>query len=319
MENLIGITILIIFGVYVYVFIDKTTKKVKRTMKKFGISSNSKTTNQKTFTPMSEEEKKEEAKRIAEKIKTPKGLESLQERIDNLEEKIDEYEDENSYGVLKSHEKYEILQMAYDMAMQKTYRYYFADFCECSVDMPLEVLNTIGKLIAPKQYEQIPDEYKECYDEITLEDAITYDNDELKEEYAQQIFEECPKAKLQDLKKIRKILESEELSEEERKKQFNELVQKSKYLQEELELDEYDDMEPYDVYLDQLAFSQAVDELEKYHIPYAQELVSAGYDTLDKLLKLTKKDLMKIHGIGDKKSEEILRMINRLKERKGEQ
>ncbi len=315
MENLIGIAILIIFGVYVYVFIDKTTKKVKGTIKKFGISSN--VTKQKVFTLMSKEDKEEESKRIAEKVKTPKGLESLQERMDSTEEKIDEYEDENSYGALKAQEKYEILQMAYDRAMQKTYRYYYADFCECSIDMPLDVLNTIGKIITPQQYEKIPDEYKKCYDEITLEDALTYDNDELKEEYAQQVFEECTKAKLQDLKKARKILENEELSEEEMRKQFNQLVQKSKHLQEELELDEYDGMDPYDVYLDHLAFSKAIYELEKYHILYAQELVSAGYDTLDKVLKLTKSDLLKIYGIGEKRSEEILRMINRLKERKG--
>lgn len=242
-----------IFAFIAYAFIVDETKKAKRKAKKvekfFGVSSSK--TKSTTFSPKSDDKIIKEAEVIAEKIKTHKGIEALEDRIDRAEEKSQSrelFDDEVAYA--KNEEKIAIMREALYIAEENPFRYYF--YGELDADTPLEFLKLVGKPITQSKYDEIDKEYKDDFEIITLRDCSDIED---AKKMANTFGNESEKQELKDLINFRKLIESD-LSEEEKAKKFNKLVAKSEYLLDELKLDDEPELEEYDNEFDASLYGQ---------------------------------------------------------------
>jgi flagellar basal body rod protein FlgB len=307
--------ILLIIGLYFYISFKKAYKKLN------------KKTNKYSFNPISRSEKEEEIKKIIERTNTPKSLARLDERLDNLYEKLEDYREAiNENQIQKTKEKIEILKESISRIETKSYKYILT--IEPDITIPLKILNYYYKVITPKKFEELDYQEKQFFSKISLReiaDEIFSDDEFDEKHFFQELIEnelnildledeETFRKQLEEFKKLRKLLENSELSEEEKRKKINNLVKKSPILQEELEIKEYLYDEPYDLIMNTIETNIEIKKLVKNNIPYqlAIALLSNGF-TFEKVLKSTKKDLLKIKGIGEKKAGEILEAIKKSK------
>lgn len=183
-------------------------------------------------------EEMQEAQKIADNVKTHRGLMSLENRIQDAEFKAYDHEDGSS-GYENYMKKAKILQEAYNIASTKPYRYIFDDYI--SADTPLAVLKLAGKSISKKTYDDLPDDLKDYFTSITIEDA---GNVQEADSFVNQDIEE-----INDFKAYRSIIESE-ITESEKADRLNSLFSKSQILRNEFDIEEDSDISPYDQYKD---------------------------------------------------------------------
>jgi len=233
-----------------------------------------------------------QAKEIADKITTQKGIESLEDRIDRI------YEKDNLTSA--DQKKISILEKAIDIASDKPFRYYFENY---DVDMhtPLSILNYAGKVLTPKQFDELDESTQEYFEMITIGDCE--DVSEAKEIAFEELTDD-----VKEWKKFRKILESSEDNIEKSKK-LKKLVDQSDFLKSELDFDEDEDY--YEQYLHSLYFYEKLKELED--IPEASLFINNGFDSKEKILKLTDKEISSIKGIGPKKLDNIKEALKKYK------
>lgn len=295
METLISLFVWGVIGYFIY------TKFFNRQIEKEKTSYNNKPSG---FISKSTEQKDMEAREVADSIKTHKGIEGLENRIDALSDKMDDYHfDENDLMYEKTQEKQEILKLALVYAGENPYRYYYC--LETDVDTPLEELKLVGKTISRQKYNELSNEQREFYDAITLEET---DSVEEANEYAKDMMLEDDEMK--DLKSYRKIMESD-LNDKEREEAFNKLVSKSDYLMENLYLEVDEDMSLYKQYLRNEEKSKKREKLGD--LPYAYTFIDNGYETIEEISSLSDKDILSMYGIGKKSLEEIRVYLNSLK------
>jgi len=257
------------------------------------------------FSPKTEAQKIIEAKEIASNVKTHRGLEGLQDKIDTLGEKMDDYHfDENERMYNKTEEKQSIMEMALEYAGSNPYRYYYG--AEPDTDTPLRELGVIGKTISVKKYNELDEELRGKFDVITLEDAESVE--EANEYAVGDILIEGDE--LKDLKAFRQIIESDE-TDEEKEKKFNKLVSKSEYLIDELYLDENEEESLYDQY----KYIQIMDAkiVKLYPLPCANFFVNHGYEDIEKISTLSDEEIRSMEGIGPKRLSEIRGYLNGIK------
>ena len=187
----------------------------------------------------SDKECKTEAEAIASKVKTLKGIETLEEKIENLHQKSMDYDyQDNDEMREKTEEKIKILELAMDLAYDMPFRYYFMG--QVDADTPMELLPMVGKTITINKYEALDSGMQDYFDVITIGDCDG-DIEEAKSIAAQDAEDDIHHAK--ELLKMYKLLTIED--ESEKAKKFNNLVSKSPYLIELLDLDEDPIMEDY--------------------------------------------------------------------------
>jgi len=238
-----------------------------------------------------------EAKEMAKKIKTRKGLEALEEKLYKLQEKSDEYEyNDNKTMGEKTDKKIAIVENAISIAGDNPFRYYVCD--DIDIETPQSVIKIIGKSIAPSKYEEINDEDKDYFDVITLEEA---ENIEEANEIAKEYFTD----EVKEVIKLRKIFDSnmDPILKEEK---FNLLVSKSEYLQEILDFldDDFDDeISFYQQYLADRDMKKKIKEFGDFS--FSHIFVYQGYKSIEEVQKLSDKEILSINGVGKKTLETI--------------
>jgi hypothetical protein len=237
-----------------------------------------------------------EAKEIAKKIKTRKGLEALEEKLYKLQEKSDEYDyNDNEVMREKTDKKISIIESAICIAGDNPFRYYFCD--DVDMETPQSVIRTIGKSISPSKYEEINDEDKNYFDVITLEEV---ENIEEANEMAKEYFTDEAK----EVIKLRKIFDSD-MDSILKEQKFDALVSKSEYLQEILDFDEDidEDISFYQQYLADRDMRSKIKEFGNF--TFAEIFVHQGYENIEEVQKLSDKEILSIKGVGKKTLETI--------------
>ncbi len=249
------------------------------------------------FAPKSDALREIEAKEIAKNIKTHRGLEGLQNKIDALGDKMDEYHfSEKELMYEKTEEKQTIMEMALGYAGSNPYRYYYCE--DLTIDTTLAELKMIGKSISVQKYNELNEEIRNVFDVICLEDAENAEEaNELAKDYVLSEEED-----FRDLVSYRKIIESNE-TDREKEKKFNRLVKKSEYLMDELGIDPEDDLSPYKQYLEEKILGEKISVL--YPMPHARVLVKNGVKTIEDVRALSDEELLALSDIGPKRLLEI--------------
>jgi len=274
-DIIIGILVLLAINkLYVYFTnLQKLNEKHKKTSKK---TKNQKG-NKKTFITNG---RYNQAKEMADKVTTYKGIEALQSKIDKIYDK----------DTLTSadEEKISILEKAIAIASNKPFRYYIENY---NVDMhtPLAILNYAGKTLTPKHFDELDKNIQKYFEIITIDDCE--DASEAKEIALGELTDN-----LKEWKKFRKIVESNEDNIKKSKKLKN-LINQSDFLKSELDFDEDED------YYEQYLLYKKAKELED--IPAAYLFVENGFDSREKILNLTDKEILSINGIGPKTLEYV--------------
>lgn len=258
------------------------------------------------FIPKTMEQQEIEAKEIAKSVKTHRGLEGLQNKIDALSDKMDEYHfKENDLMYEKTEEKQRIMESALEYAGTNPYRYYYAE--DPDIDTPLVELKMIGKTISVQKYNELDEMIRDNFDVIYLEDA---DNIDEANEYAEDNIY-LDRDDFKDLLSYRKIIESDE-TDEGKEKKFNTLVKKSDYLVEELELDPDDSLSLYEQYRQMLIMYEKIDKL--FPLPYAEIFIANGYEFIEEIINLSDQEILGINNIGPKRLSEVKEYLKNLKQ-----
>lgn len=300
METLIGLVFWSAIGYFIYTKVfNKQNGNEKTSYDNRPTKYNNKSSR---FISKTEELKDVEAREIANGIKTHKGIEGLENRIDTQDLKMIDYE-ENSLMYEKAREKLEILELALSYAWENPYRYVYD--VTPDVDTTLEELKMVGKTISRQQYNELSEDEREYYDVITLAEA---DSIEEANEYAKDYLIEDDEMK--DLISFRKIIESD-LNDQVKEEAFNKLVSRSDYLMENLYLEVDENMSLYKQYLRNEEKDVKVSKLGD--LPYAYDFVDNGYETIEEISSLSDKDILSMYGIGKKRLEEIREYLNSLK------
>lgn len=300
MESLIG---LLFFGGIIYYFFAKFTAGGD-----VGVVSDEDYTYEEkgsSFIPKSDYIRDIEAKEIAKSVKTHRGLEGLQNKINALSDKMDEYHfNEKELMYEKTEEKQSIMEMALDYAYVNPYRYYYE--VDPDVDTTLLELNMIGKTISVKKYNELDEFTRAKYSPISLEEV---ENVEEANEIAKDnvLVEED---EFKDLFNYRKIIESDE-TEEDKEKKFNKLVSKSEFLMDELYLDEDEGGSLYDQYKYIKIMDGKIKKLEP--LPHANFFVNNGYEGIEIISALSDEEIRSIEGIGSKRLSEIRKYLDGIK------
>ncbi len=257
------------------------------------------------FISKSNEVKDLEARNIAKSVKTHRGLEGLQNKIDALGDKMDDYHyNDKELMYEKAEEKQSIMGMALEYAQTNPYRYYYVE--DLTVDTPLSVLKILGKTISVQKYNELDEKDRNKYYVVTLEEAenindaedIAKDDSLIEDEY------------LKDIIDYRKIIESNE-TDEEKEKKFNKLVIKSDYLMDELYLDETDNISLYEQYKHIQITNEKINKL--YPLPYANFFINNGYETIEVIASMTNNEILGMDGVGKKKLSEIRNYLDTCK------
>ncbi len=296
MEALVGL--LFWGGVAYYIYIkftngDKTSIKVEDSFVYKNESSG--------FTPKSDVLREIEAKEIAKSIKTHRGLEGLQNKIDALGDKMEDYHfNEKELMYEKTEEKQTIMEMALNYAGSNPYRYYYCE--DPTVDTTLTELKMIGKSISVQKYNELDEKIRNVFDVISLEEAENVE--EANELAKDNVLSE--EEEFRDLISYRKIIESNE-TDKEKEKKFNRLVKKSEYLMDELDLDPEDDLSPYEQYLEDEILGEKIGAL--YPMPHAWVLVQNGVETIEDVRALSNEELLALSDIGSKRLLDIRKYL----------
>ena len=257
------------------------------------------------FIPKSDYLREIEAKEIANSVKTHRGLEGLQNKIDALGDKMDDYHfNEKELMYEKTEEKQQIIEMALDYAYGNPYRYYYE--VEPDIDTPLVEIKMIGKTISVQKYHELDEELRKNYNHISLEEAedVEEANELVKDNF---LMEEVD---FKDLVKYRKLIESDE-TEIEKEKKFNNLISKSEYLMDELGLDMHEDGSLYDQYKYIQIVNQKIKKL--YPLPYASFFVDNGYEEIGNIITMSDDEIRGMYGIGPKSLFEIRGYLDEIK------
>jgi len=295
MENIIWLAI--IFGVgYLYYIKNKETiaeARKKELKKMYGSSQN----NERTLSSRENEDIGAEAKKIADNIKTHRGLEGLQDKIDAAQDKLDDYHhDDNETMYAKTERKIEILDKALEYAYDSPYRYYYDAIPD--VDTPLQEFKLIGKTISVQKFHELESSDRDKYDVISLSDV---DNLEEANEYAKDNIS-LDKDELKDLIKFRTIIESQ-ASEEEKENKLEMLFKKSEYLLGELDLDAEENVSLYEQYRQTEVMTEKLSKL--YPLPYADYFIEEGIEDMEIIKDFTDEEILAVNGIGKTRLMEI--------------
>ena len=297
MENFIGIIAWGSIAYYIYLKLFAKKKKETAVTDIFNYENQ-----KKSFRPKTDREKNTEAHEIAKGIKTHKGIDGLQNKIDALSDKMDEYhynDKETMYD--KTKEKQEIMERALEYAYSNPYRYYYCG--DVDIDTPLKEIKLIGKTISVQKYNELDQFNQRSYSQISLDEAENIED-------ANEIAKDdsiLDRDEIDILIKFRKIIESDE-TEDEKEKKFNKLVSKSEYLIEQLELDEYQDGSLYQQYKQIQIKHQKIKKLGG--LPFANIFIDNGYENIDEIITLSDDKIKSMYGIGPKSLVEIRRHIN---------
>lgn len=246
-----------------------------------------------------------EAKKIAEGVKTHRGLEGLQNKIDTAQDKLDDYHhDDNERMYEKTEARIEILERALEYAEANPYRYYYDELPD--VTTPLEEFKLMGKTISVQKFNELEPADSDRYDAITLGDV-----EDLEEanEYAKDSVS-IDEDELKLLIKFRTIVESG-MPEKERQKKFEVLFSESEYLVDELDLDPNENISLYEQYRQNEIMSEKLSKL--YPLPYGDYFIDEGIEDMETIKGLTDKEILSINGIGEKRSKEIRSYLDNLK------
>ena len=246
-----------------------------------------------------------EAKKIAEGIKTHRGLEGLQNKIDAAQDKLDDYhhnDNETMYG--KTEKRMEVLERALEYAVENPYRYYYDELLD--VTTPLAEFKLMGKTISVQKFNEFEPGTRDKYDVINLSDADDLDE---ANEYAKDSIS-IDEDELKVLIKFRTIVESD-MSEEERQKKLEVLFGGSEYLVDELDLDPDENISLYEQYRQNEIMTEKLRKL--YPFPYGDYFIEEGIEDMETIKALTDKEILAINGIGEIRAKEIRNYLDRLK------
>jgi len=236
-----------------------------------------------------------EAEKIAEKIKTFKGIEALKDKVYQLEDKLSEYTYNKTMSD-KTEYKIAIVDKALEIINNTPYRYYYCD--DVDMNTPTSILPLVGKVITPKRFKEIDDEYKVYFEVVLFSDYSS--DEEIKEEALEYLTDNT-----KEVIKLRKIFESniDIISKE---KKFDSLVLKSDFLKEMLNIDEDEDISYYNTYTYNIEIE---DKINKFgDVSLASLFVRLGYESIEDIKKLSDKEILSIDGVGIKTLEYIRKL-----------
>ncbi|CAA6799990.1 MAG: Unknown protein [uncultured Sulfurovum sp.] len=295
MESIIWLVI--IFGAgYLYHIKNKETvaeARTKELKKMYGSSQNYES----TLKNRENQDVDAEAKKIADNIKTHRGLEGLQDKIDAAQDKLDDYHyDDNETMYARTERKMEILEKALDYAEANPYRYYYDAIPD--IDTPLQEFKLMGKTISVQKFHELEPLERDKYDVISLSDV---DNLEDANEYAKDNIS-LDEDELKDLIKFRTIIESQ-VSEEEKENKLEILFKKSEYLLDELGLDTEENVSLYEQYRQTEFMTEKLSKL--YPLPYADYFIKEGIEDMEIIKNFTDEEILAVNGIGDARLKDI--------------
>lgn len=187
--------------------------------------------------------------RVLMEIKTHKDFKKLQDRIHNLEMHLDINPDNED----AQNKLYVLDKMSY-IALLKPYKCYFRDL-PSGLNVPLTLLENIGKIINADDMLRIYEAIKHCYPDhkFLIEYFSTYFEVLNMEEYLelenpQELAQSYLTQEILQLKQLRTIFEDISIDEDKKRLKFNNFVKQSEFLTQELE--DYDGADYYDKYLD---------------------------------------------------------------------
>lgn len=305
METWIGLLLIFLAGGYLYLE-SKEKQKAQRKVRirKTYNSKKSQISKSKpiTYTPMTHNEITAEAKRIASTVKTRDELQLLEDKISALENELFQYQKNNNETMYsRTVEKQRMYEYARDYAWDNPFMYYYNGGYP-RIDMPLSVLKNAGRLISVNEYNQLEESLKSYYKVIALSEIKTKDE---AQEIASDAVLLCNK-EINDIISLKDITESD-LSEEEREKQFNELVSSSQFLMDELDLHDDNELSLYQQYENRI-INERVKALDS--MPHALILVNNGIETLEDINALSDKELLALNNIGPKRLADIREYLN---------
>lgn len=219
----------------------------------------------------------EAAQEIADKIKTPKGVDGLDDRIDKACERLQELETEKS--IASQERKLEILERARDIVDQKTFAYQYIPY--------LSLLSPVEKI--EKAFKRFKiEEYQELVESLDPKESHWLELDRYMD------YEEIDNP-TKGLKKFRQILDSE-IEEDEKWKKIKQLIDRNEEFREEFFCDP--DISPQDHY--------EIAKLKEQGIPFVDQLFSEGFTKVEDYLNLKPDEFVKRKGIGPKKKQLLI-------------
>jgi len=192
----------------------------------------------------------QEAAKMAEQVKNFQDIDNLEEQLTAVENIYSDEEDEQKSMQLEN--ECRVLQKAIEIANNQPYRYFYID--EPDTKTGLSELKLIGEALTSEQYNELNDEMKNKFAEVSFEDAGSF-------EAAKEMANEYLTYEVKELIKFREIIEST-LSADEKAKKFHTLVSKSQYLLDVLDLDISADVKDYKNEFEDSLYGQYVTKLK---------------------------------------------------------
>lgn len=228
---------------------------------------------------------------IADEVTTVAQFKALEKKLDTADEKranFSAYDSKSLKQEVSLDERYELLQEAFDIASIKVLRWQFIP--NYDIDTPLNILNNAYKIFSSN-------EYQNKLDELGNNENEWYGlrgDDEPDEKEPEISF----------LIKFRKIVEDEDLSQEDQIKKINALSSRDKE-NAELYFDFSSPLKPGDQWFAGI--------LSDDGLPLAYELYQEGFTTPEKCLEIDPETFISRKGVGSKKVEQLKQYQERIK------
>lgn len=226
----------------------------------------------------------EAAQEIADKIKTPRGADGLEDRIDKAQLRL--YDLETDKTIANQERKIEILDRALEIIEQKVFAYQYTPYL--SLLTPAEKIEKAFKKFSVE-------EYQELVESFDPKQAHWSELDRYMD------YEEVDNS-TKGLKKFRQIYDSD-IDENEKWKKIKQLISSNEELKEEYFYDP--DISPKD------HFEMA--RLKEQGIPFVDMLFPEGFKVLDDYLNLDPVEFIKKKGIGPAKQKQLIEFQQNIK------